>query len=102
MRRCLFCGHYTNADINHYHGAVSMVCKSTPENKVNCRSDWQNFKIKIRKNKNSKNLEIKEFAFLAEKMVFESGEPAIDWNRQLSLIIKRSRKKSQQLAKNKR
>jgi hypothetical protein len=89
---CIFCGHESSADLNHFHGSQSTVCKSTVERRVNCRSDFQNFKIRVGKYKKSPNQEVKEFAYIVEQKVLIEGEPAINWNRQLMSVRKLMKK----------
>ena len=79
--RCSWCGHETDNDIHHYHGAVSTVCRYG-----SCRSNWQNFKYRIINYKKSKFVQVKEFAYKVEQKVFEEKEPAILWNDQLVSI----------------
>lgn len=82
MANCLFCGTPLD-DATHYQGSESRVCKSTLDNRVNCRSDWQNFKIRLEKYKKSPVRNVREFAFVVEEKVIVLGKPAMDWNRQL-------------------
>ncbi len=84
---CVYCGQVINADYDHFHGSVSKVCRYT-----RCASDWQNFKIRIKKNKKSKSPIISEFTMLIEEKVFEKGEPALSWNRQLITMKKMQNK----------
>ena len=89
ISNCCFCGHTdTGADVNHFHGSTASVCISTFERRVNCKSDWQNFRIRVKKYKNSKYTEVKAFAYLVEKKVLVEKEPALEWNRQLISIRK--------------
>jgi len=92
MINCLYCGHETNADVNHYQGSPASVCKSTFENRVNCKQDWQNFKIRLEKYKESKYPEVREFAYRVELEVYDNKKPAIDWNRQLMSVRKLQKK----------
>jgi hypothetical protein len=92
MNPCLFCGHDTNAEVSAFHGSVSTVCKSTWENRTNCKNDWQNFKTRITKYKASKYPQVQALAYRAEKEVFENSQPAIHWNTQLMAIRKVQKK----------
>jgi hypothetical protein len=83
MSNCVYCGHETIADVSHYHGSISKVCKYNK-----CRSDWQNFKIRLKKYKQSKYPAIQDFAILVESKVYENKEPAIGWNRQMITVRK--------------
>ena len=87
MSNCIFCGHETNAEVDHFHGAKTQVCKYN-----SCKSDWQNFKIRLEKYKKSPFLEVQSFAYRVEDKVFNNGEPAINWNRQLMSIRKLQKK----------
>lgn len=89
---CLFCGTPTNADVDHFHGAKPSVCKSTWENRTNCKNDWQNFKNRLKKYKVSTYPQVQELAYSAELAVIDNGEPAIVWNRQLMSIRKIQKK----------
>ena len=85
--KCVWCGQTTFNDVVHYHGSVGILCKYGE-----CRSNWWNFKYRIKNYKNSKYQEVKEFAYKAEQKVFEEKEPAVLWNDQL-LSIRRLQKR---------
>ena len=87
MSDCLFCGTPLD-DVTHYQGSESRVCKSTLDSRVNCRSDWQNFKIRLEKYKKSPFQNVREFAFVVNDKVMIDKEPAINWNRQLMIYRK--------------
>lgn len=91
MNKCLFCGTILD-DVTHYQGSESQVCKSTLDNRVNCRGDWQNFKIRLEKYKKSPFQNVKEFAFVVENKVIIDNDPAINWNRQLMSVRKLQKK----------
>ena len=87
MSNCVYCGHETTAETDHYHGSVSKVCKYNK-----CRSDWQNFKIRLKNYKKSKYPEVREFAIIVEKKVFDDNVPALGWNRQMITMRKMQKK----------
>ena len=90
MDKCLFCGGITHHDVSHFHGRISNFCAK--RDSPNCGQNWQNFKIRVNKHKNSPYIKVKELAYKIEEKVFENSEPAIDWNRQLISTIKLEKK----------
>ena len=87
MSSCCFCGHSTNADVDHFHGVTAQVCKYN-----SCKSDWQNFKIRLEKYKKSPFPDVANFAHRVEIEVFDNNKPAIEWNRQLMSVRKLQKK----------
>jgi len=81
MSDCIYCGAITNADYDHFHGSVSRFCKYG-----NCRMSYQNFKIRVRKNQDSDNRQLSDFANLAYTNSMIKLKPAIMWDRQLIFL----------------
>lgn len=83
--KCVYCGIPTNADNDHFHGRVSSICNRYGT----CGRNFQSFKNKLKNNKKSKYKNQREFAIISEVAVIVNGEPAIWWDKQLTLVRKR-------------
>jgi len=81
LTNCLYCGAVTNADIDHFQGAISKFCKYS-----NCRMTYQNFKTRIKKNQNSNDAQLINFANLAYTRTIIQSSPAMMWDRQLMFL----------------
>lgn len=79
--KCLYCGEKLESIRDHFHGRIAKICKYT-----NCGKNWQCFKSRVKNYKESKFAFVRELAMLAEKKVFDDGEPAKSWNEHLMLV----------------
>lgn len=83
---CFYCGNKLDAIRNHFHGRIANICKYS-----DCGRNWQCFKARIKKYKDSEIPEMREFALDAEDKVFNKGEPAIEWNKEIILVRQKFR-----------
>ena len=97
MSRCAYCGQEQEFDFenHHFHGSIPCVCpygNKELEPYVNCKSKWQNFKIRIKKFQSHRNPELSWFADFVARKVFEEKIPAILFDKQLQIMRKRADK----------